>query len=450
MMFRFETAKNLGGLLKTVLGILVNALFIACSSCSYAGAQAPSCAMLFQFLDTSESLHLREGYMNEVAKMDLRGSLTIKDFDGYLRDNLGDSFVDAVKGNTAEFVLIATGDGPQALKLATSEGYRLQELVEKRVGFHQIRRVIDPIGKPGFIIYRVNGHDREIHIQSFLKWIGLSGSKLRTIGENYNWTPKLEKFFQKLGPPPDLVVYGFAEAAFLGLLKSNLVSNTPFLLRAYNALKPNRAAMKDEQSDLQGRPVQVVTLKNGQRIWFFKNMYGGLAGDLMQALSNYGAKNFLALGTAGSLTTRLPVGTVYTPKFVGDGQGHFSKINVFEPLSNVPVTATYEKVDTNNDQTPAWLDKAIHRKVETIEVELGYIIRWAQANPQIRLSTAMVISDILVGENRKDMTEWGGDDLNPLRSLFVDFIVQRLNLESPKDLRLRDYRIEIFDGGGRP
>jgi len=401
----------------------------------------PLCRELFTATNTRES---NIGFDPLVRQMDLSFNHTIKNVENYLNENLGPVFTQALKSHSPKFVVIALGDGPDGLRSASEAGYRFEEKVQKAVGFHQIRHATDSNGNKGFVIYRVNGRDREIHIQSFLKWFNFPESRVHTIGKSRDWAPDLEQFFHELGPAPDLVVYGFAEAAALGLLKAHPVANLPVLWRAYKALKPHREPLSDEQSDLQGRPVQLITLRNGKRIWLFKNMYGQLAGDLMRALSNYGARSFLSLGTAGSLSDRLPVGTVFTPAFQGNGTDDFAPINVLYPLKGVPVTGRYEKVDTPNIETKNWLHASTARGLETVEVELGYLLKWAQENPKVRLSAALVISDILVGESHRDMTEWGSDDLSPLRSRFTDLISQGLGIFSPRDLIIRDYQVKRF------
>lgn len=384
------------------------------------------------------------GYLPSVESMKLNGDHTIKDVESYLKDNLGDEFINALRNDRIDFVTIALGNGPDALSSAKKDGLILGELVEKRVGFHKIRKVTNSKGHFGFLIYRVNGEDREIHIQSFLKMLNYSNKKIITIGENRNWESYLINFFSKLGPPPDLVVYGFAEAATLGLIQQNPISNLKFIPMAYKTLKPKKIALTDEQSDLEGRPLQIITLRTGQKIWLFKNMYGGLAADLMRALSSYGARNFLTLGTAGSLTSKLPVGTIFTPARIGKGDSNFSPISVFTPIDGIPIVGNYEKVDTPNIETKDWLNLAVARGLETIEVELAHLISWAKENPQIKLSSALVISDILVGENHRDMTEWGSSDLNSLRHHLIDIISKDLKIYSKKDLIIKDYKVKTF------
>ncbi len=395
---------------------------------------------------STEKAH--RGYLQEVKLMKLQGEHTIKNFEGYLRDNLGDAFVMSARNGAADFVVIALGDGPEALAAAKAQGFSLGGLVSKNVGFHQIRWAKNSQGQSGFVIYRVNGSDREIHIQSFLKWLNFPGENLFTVGENKNWTPALVNFFKHLGPPPDLVVYGFAQAAVQGVFERNPVSNLPFLLRAYRALKPGKSSLKDDQSDLQGRPVHIMTLANGKRVWFFKNMYGSLSLDLVKALASYGAKNFLSLGTAGSLSEDLPVGSIFTPAQIGDVTGHYTPIQSLRALSGVPVMGNYEKVDTPNIETRAWLKDSVDRGLDAIEVELGYLINWANSNSQVNLAAALVISDILVGDQHRDMTEWGSRDLVPLRSRFTDFICQMLGINNHRDLSLKNYQVVIFPGDG--
>lgn len=401
---------------------------------------APVCASLFG----GNKSNVKQGYLPRVAQMDLTGDHVIKDFEGYVRDNLGDSFVDSARDRAA-FVVIAIGNGPTALAHARQAGFVLGEKIEKREGFHQIRAAKNSRGENGFVIYRVNGPDREIHIQSFLRWLELPSSKILTVGENHNWVPELRTFFYKLGPPPDLVVYGFSESAFHGLLAKNPVSNAFQIWGVLKGLKERGKALDDSDADLTGRPVYIVTLASGQRIWFFKNMYGSLARDLLEALSSYGAKNFLVLGTGGSMSPEtLPFGSVYTPSKNLESNGKFSPFQVFRPLAGVPVVGNYTRADTNNDQTQAWVQNAISRGITTVDMETGYVAQWAKSNRQVKVSLAMVISETMVGKDRIDMTEWGPKDLLPLQKRFADFIKESIGAGSNRDLRVQNFTRKLF------
>lgn len=114
-------------------------------------------------------------------------------------------------------------------------------------------------------------------------------------------------------------------------------------------------------------------------------MYGSLSADLMRALGRYGVKNFLTIGTAGSLTRKLHVGTIFTPEKFNNGNNQFEPIKVISPIAGVPVVGNYENVDSPNIETKDWLSESTAKGLETVEVELGHLILWAKQNPRIKL-----------------------------------------------------------------
>ncbi|MCK6596977.1 MAG: hypothetical protein L6Q37_01320 [Bdellovibrionaceae bacterium] len=230
----------------------VTTIIILVTFCSLKGF-ANQCSSLY-----TATSNITRGYLQHVNNMKLTGEHTIKNPVAYLKDNLGEVFLNSLIKKDFGFITIALGNGPEALETAKKNGLQLEELIEKKVGFHKIRKVTNSKGEQGYLIYRVNGYDREIHIQSFFKMLNVPDNKIITIGKNKNWEKDLTNFFTELGPPPSLVVYGFSEAAVLGLILKHPISNLKFIPKAYRVLKPKKTPLTDQQSDLEGRPIQII------------------------------------------------------------------------------------------------------------------------------------------------------------------------------------------------
>jgi hypothetical protein len=64
------------------------------------------------------------------------------------------------------------------------------------------------------------------------------------------------------------------------------------------------------------------------------------------------------------------------------------------------------RVPTPNVETEAWLSGSLDKGVDTIEVELGYWLDGMKKRPDIRFHVQNVVSDVLGGEAKSDMTRW--------------------------------------------
>src|SRR5690606_13501526 len=108
---------------------------------------------------------------------------------------------------------------------ARSLGWTIGAAVEKNEGFHRVLSAVDPNGKPGYVIQRVNGDDRVIHIQSLLKLAGAPEENVQTVGRTHSWRADYLKAFQRIGHKPDHVVYGFANTLVDTVLLRNRSEN---------------------------------------------------------------------------------------------------------------------------------------------------------------------------------------------------------------------------------
>jgi hypothetical protein len=377
------------------------------------------------------------GYPAEFAGMKAWAPHTVKDLRGYLTDNLGAETVRAARAGKASF-LIAVGESAEALARARALGWSVGERVAKKEGFHQVFAARDPEGRPGFVIARVNGADRVLHLQSLLKLAGAPAEKVRAAGRTRSWRAEYRRAFEKLGYVPDLVVYGFANTTIDSTLLRNAFKNGRHFATLSRLYKKKTAAVAgDSASDLDGLDMQVLELADGRRIWFLHCMFGDLARDLVGAAADIGAKNITFIGSAGSLDPKTRFGSVVTPAARLRADGVKEDLDLPE-IPGIPRAGVYRRVPTPNVGTRAWTRKARAEGVDLVESELGRVLDELRARPGVRLRVALVISEVASGPNRRDMTQWG---LSDLRALIPDL---RRVMDASLDAKDADFIVKSY------
>ena len=387
------------------------------------------------------------GYRPELEALSPDAPHTVKNTDAYLRDNLGDEAADAARRGGAPF-LITVGEGREALARARSLGWTIGAKLSKREGYHQVFAAKDPSGKEGFVLQRVNGEDRVLHIQSLLKLAGARAEFVFTEGATKSWRAHYRAAFDKLGYVPDLVVYGFANTAIDSALLRNAFKNGRHfatLKRNYARKRAAIAGAGEDSGDLDGMSMQVLELADGRRIWFLHCMFGDLARDLVGAAVDHGAKNVAFIGSAGSLEATARMGEVVTPAAYRRADGTVESLDRLPVIPGVPRRGTYERIATPNLGTKAWAAAARARGTDLIESELGYILDELKDRPDVRLQAALVIAEATYAPEGRDMTEW---DLSDLRKL-VPALGRVLDSALPaknSDYVVKSYRSVPLDG----
>jgi hypothetical protein len=351
------------------------------------------------------------GYAPELNHIQPWAPHTVKNLKGYLTDNLGDATV--ANASSAVF-LIAVGEGKTALEEAKALGWKIGQRVEKNEGFHRVFHATSPEGKPGFVVQRVNGEDRILHVQSLLKLAGAQAKNIRTIGKTRNWRNVYKQAFARLGYVPDLVVYGFANTTIDAILLQNGFKNgRHFATLQRNYKKKRTALLGESNSDLEGFNMQILELADGRKVWFLHCMFGDLARDLVGAVVDHGAKNITFIGSGGSLDPNVEFGSMLIPDSLVKDDGSVEKLNL-PTLGNLPRFGRYKRVPTPNVGTQAWTEQARQSGVDLVESELAYVIDEVREHSDVKLNVALVVSEVASGPNHRDMTEWGYDDLRKL------------------------------------
>ncbi|MBI3557129.1 MAG: hypothetical protein HY074_12770 [Deltaproteobacteria bacterium] len=368
-----------------------------------------------------------QGYSPELADIQPWVPHTVKNLREYLTDNLGRKTVTAASAASAKF-LIVVGEGADALAKARALGWKIGKQVDKKEGFHRVLEAKDPQGRKGFVIQRVNGNDRILHIQSLLKLAGVPEADVQTVGGTHSWRADYRRAFSNMGYVPDLVVYGFSNTLIDSTLLRNAFKNgRHFAALTRNYKKKLTAISGQGKSDLDGMTMQVLELADGRRVWFLHCMFGDLARDLVGAVADHGVKNVTFIGSAGSLDPGIPFGSMITPA-VYRHDGTDEPLNL-PAIPGIPNRGLYQKVPTPNVGTQTWTAQTRASGVDVVESELGHVVEEMRLHPGVRLQVALVISEVASGPNHRDMTEWG---LSDLRKLFPDLNrVMDASLDSP-------------------
>lgn len=303
------------------------------------------------------------GYDDELKNLDASQPHTVKNLPKWVNDNLGVS-----KGRR---FFLAEGDTEEARATLVTDGWTIREAYDKETGFHQIFDATTPNGEIVHLVLGANGASRVVHLQSFLKLAGVPSEDVFTRRGFRSWKPEYRAAFDALGHVPDLVVYGLTRPSMRALIGED----APVFGKDFNKTP-------DARNDISRRPMKVVELEDGRKIWFFMPLFGELAGDLMEAVLEHGSKNIAVMSAAGSLDPKSNLGDWFQPR---EGSHH--------------------TMATSNTQTQAWVEDMTRRGVRTVDMEHAHIAAAAAAHPDARVTIDYLISDVMTGPKRTDLTE---------------------------------------------
>lgn len=378
----------------------------------------------------------RWGFTRDVATMDLSGPHTVRNPEQYLTENLGADTLEWVRSGSK--AVVAVGEGKNKLAELAADGWTFGEPVDKAVGFHQVRRAVTPDGQDVMLVWRVNGEDRIDHVQSLLALAGAESEQVGTVGETRRYKDDYLKTFQKLGDPPDLVVYGMAKTAASAVLSAHPLRNLKELWNVFQRRGAPLVGETEATSDMSGMRMEIMQLRNGQKIWFLPPLYGDLSHDLLQALLEHGVKKLNFVGTAGGVDPSLQVGQVLSPTHRLREDGVKEPLDWLIPTEGKDAGGVYQRVDTPNRETQAWAQEKHAAGVDLIEVELDYWLEETRKRPDVELRVQTVLSDVVQGPNHRDMTEWGFWDNLGLSCPILKSIREALG--QPGDLRIEEYK----------
>lgn len=318
---------------------------------------------------------------------------TVKDLDKWVTDNLSAEAL----ANPRRFFIVE-GDTAEAKKKLLAEGWTIRREYEKETGFHQVYDATAPNGEPVHLIVGVNGESRVIHIQSFLKLAAVPEGRVQTRRGFRSWKEEYKRAFDAIGHTPDLVVYGLTRPSVRALL-AGLPEDDAFWKEFNGKNNP------EPQNDISRRPMKFVTLEDGRKVWFFMPLFGELAGDLMEAVLEHGAKQVVVLSAAGSIDPDAKLGDWVDPA----AGGHLT-------------------MPTSNTQTLQWVTDAQAAGIRSVDMEYDHIAKAFAAHPAATLTVAYVISDVMVGPDRTDLTEVRIGSINGLAARAAKIIAKALGL----------------------
>lgn len=311
------------------------------------------------------------GYHEELKDLERGQAHTVKDLRKWIEDNVG---VEALRNQRRFFII--EGDTKEARAKLEKEGWTFRAAFEKETGFHQVIDATAPNGEAVNLILGVNGESRVIHIQSFLKLAGIPALDVQTRRGFRSWKPEYLRAFNSIGHVPDLVVYGLTRPAVRAVLTG--LPETDAFWKEFNG-KDNPAP----DNDISRRPMKIVTLEDGRKVWFFMPLFGELAGDLMEAVLEHGAKSVVVLSATGSIDPNARLGDWVKP---AQGGRHLT-------------------MPTSNTQTQQWVKDSQAAGIRTVDMEYAYIAKAFEAHPDAKLAVDYVVSDVMVGPNRTDLTQ---------------------------------------------
>jgi len=339
------------------------------------------------------------GYDPELKDLEPGQPHTVKDLPKWVNDNIGPA-------NGKRYFLVE-GDSTESRRTLETDGWTLREPNAKETGFHQVYDATTPNGEAVNLILGVNGASRVIHLQSFLKLAGVPASDVFTRRGFRSWKPEYKAAFEALGHVPDLVVYGLTRPAV-----RSLIEETPEMAgfwRDFNAKKSEPAP----SNDISRRPMKVIELEDGRKVWFFMPLFGELAGDLMEAVLEHGAKKVAVMSAAGSLDPEADLGDWFEPK-----------------------AGSHLTMPTSNTQTMAWVAEMTARGVRTVDMEHAHIVNAFAAHPGAALTIDYLVSDVMTGPKRTDLTETRIGTIAGLAEKAAGIVARALGLP-PRALRAR-------------
>lgn len=417
--------------MRAIVALLISFLTAVVQTTAY----AEQCSSAYR---NQSGLPTAQGYAKEIQNLSPSAPHTVKDVRGYLKDNLGLDTLTAAQDHKTQFI-IAVGEGPVILEKMESQGWKILNQVNKTQGYHQVYHAQSPTGQKTFIVARVNGNDRIIHIQSLLKLAGVSASRVQTLGETRSWEKEFLESFKNIGQAPDLVVYGFANTAVDTVLLQNKMRNDKHFDDFLEAYQARHLPVSRHSHDFDGNVLQVIRLKNGKTIWFINCMYGDISKDLGVALAKHGAQKILFLGTAGALDSSFAVGDLTIPTTVRHENGQRSSMSNFNKIKSVQKRGVYQRVSTPNIETQEWLQQSLKNGVELVEVELDYWSDVIKDYPKMSVTPVIIVSDVLSGPNAQDMTIWGINETQALRPKFRDIFFEMFEAKSESEFSIDSY-----------
>ena len=354
---------------------------------------------------------------------------TINKIPEYLNANMGSKTIELARDRNLKFE-IHIGDGKEVIQALTASGWKIIERIVNPQGFHEVFHAISPTGEERILITRVNGKDRLTHVETLLKMMGISKDRVQIRGRIKSWGPRYDKLFKKYPKPDAVFIGGTFSIENIVTLKGHTISR--------QIAVPKPASDSSGRGDLDGMTLKIIELNNGKRIWVLNNLYGDIIFDLVASLEKLSIPIMVYTGTAGATSADFKVGELVSP--VADLSGGTEEgLGWLAKLPSVTNKGSYKHVSTPNLENRNWLYRTIEQKVDIVEVELKYLFSILKRRPDIKTYVALLISDVVVGSNHSDYTEWGSQQqISEFKARIKRVMLEVMNFNVESDLDARE------------
>lgn len=367
---------------------------------------------------------------------------TIQNMKDYLERKLGKQVVESATDPRTTYQILL---GPARKKLPelAANGIVHSQTIENPFGALNVVRLVKKDGSEIFVFTNINGESRYMQLMSFLKLVGIPESKINVDGYLTSYKNIYKKTFEKIGPKPDLVVFGFANTAVQALAEAS--DRTIWSNVMDNNIKYAEKKWKKPDSfehELANMGIQEMVFEGNKKVWFIDNEYGDRAAVIARSLREYYGDSFLTLvlGTGGALNSKYKVGDIVSPKFTLTNGDIRTPLNSLGEL--ISKEGDHVHVDSPGLETKAWLHQQIASKADFVDVELQKIANELQGT---KFDTYLVISDVLFSNTPSDYTQWSENHRQELKQKLFPILehflkkVGILNLEM-----LQKYNIQKF------
>lgn len=375
-----------------------------------------------------------------IESLDLSRGHTIEDVRGYLTSKMGAEVLHGAANKNTTFIVIQGAGDRAAPHFPPGSAKELAN----GFGAFNVVQVNQGPQKMSFVFTNVNGESRYLQVLSFLKLAGIPAERVFVRGRLETYQDLYRRTFAKIGDKPDLVVFGFSNTSFESMVKTLVKTD----VLAETLLAANKAYAEKKwqkpgflQHELQNMGVQVVTFKNGKKVWLIDNEYGDRATVLMNAMQDFGVKNVLLLGTAGALNPRYRVGELVSPYYYSlpDGRRILSQLS-----GNYVREGVHVHVDSPALETKIWLRQQLERKVDFVDVELQKVSE--HVRPGVHYDAHLVISDVINAAKPQDYTHWTEEHRQQTQKTLLPILGQALkNVGIEASSLLSSYKVYYFE-----
>lgn len=353
-------------------------------------------------------------FLPEVERVDLSQGHTMDDASAYARKHLGDHILNGP-------VIFAVGQVDEARDALAKAGWVLGAPdSSQKEGFHRlysVRRESD--GAAGTAVLRVNTVERLVHLQAAAKILGVNSDQVTTLGSFFSWKKHFSEILARAGRV-DHVIMGMPNSILDIFLRG---TNAELYEKIGEGFEARRRIIDINDHELANLWIAKLQRSNGEVLYFVPNLFGAMAEDLSTALLKLKPRSFSYVGTAGSLDPSLKVFDTFQPSEMQWEDGAALGINWLETLGNEPRRGRHGQVPSFLIETEAWLkSRKLHAQSVDVEFASVALAVARERDSGTHFHAQLVVSDLLVGPQRRDISFWSYQDGLKAKDAFKPFI----------------------------